>query len=100
MILEGTIVNGRVEFDAPSEWPDGARVRVKLECEEDLDDDLDDLLDDMPIPPPTETYEEHLEILRKSIEESRAGDTGMTVAEAFAEIDLEIQRMMKEEAKA
>ncbi|HEY2908708.1 MAG TPA: hypothetical protein VGI99_00590 [Gemmataceae bacterium] len=95
MILEGTIVKGRVELDEPANWPDGARVRVKLECE----DELDDLLDDMPIPPPTETYEEHLEILRKSIEESRAGDTGMTVAEAFAEVRAEVVRMEKEASR-
>jgi hypothetical protein len=29
MQLEGVIVNGRVEFDAPAELPEGTRVRVE-----------------------------------------------------------------------
>lgn len=29
MQLEGVIVNGRVEFDAPADLPDGTRVRVE-----------------------------------------------------------------------
>ncbi len=65
MALEGTVVNGVVVLDAGTRLPEGARVRVELAGEED-DDDL--------FPPP-EPYdrEKELAILRRSLEDVKAG---------------------------
>jgi len=89
MAIEGTVVNGMVVFDGNPQLPEGARVRVELA---DADDDLWDELAKAPPPPPTETYEEHLESLRKSIAAAQAGEKGMSVEEAFAEINRGLDR--------
>ena len=78
MTLEGTVVNGVVVFDGNPQLPEGARVRVELAGDDDIGP-----------PPSTETYEEHLAILRQSIAEGRAGIGGMTLAEFDAELKKE-----------
>jgi hypothetical protein len=67
MGLEGTVVNGAIRLDGNPQLPEGARVRVEFENADELDD--------IPPPPATESYEEHLAILRESIEEARTGQT-------------------------
>ena len=66
MALAGTVVDGRVELDEPAKLPDGTRVRV------DLEDD-----DDAVPSHPAETYEEHLAVLRQSVAEAKAGVGGV-----------------------
>jgi hypothetical protein len=68
MMREGTVVNGVVVLDGDAPLPEGARVRVALE---------EDHFDDVSPPPITETYEEHLAILRQSIGEAQAGVGGV-----------------------
>jgi hypothetical protein len=80
MTVQGTIVNGQVVLDEPSGFPDGARVTLSLEgAEEDFG------------PPPlvTETYEEHLALLRMSLELSDSGHQGRSVKDVFADIERE-----------
>lgn len=84
MVQFGTIVNGVVVFDNPAKLPEGSRVRVEL----DEDAELWDELDDVPPPPETETYEERLEILRRSIAEMEAG-LGRPAKEVMDEIAAE-----------
>ncbi|VTT97708.1 unnamed protein product [Gemmataceae bacterium] len=84
MIIEGTVVNGVLVFDGPPP-PDGARLRVELA---DADSDLWDELARVP-PPPTDTYEEHLEALRRSIAEMKAGVPGRSLAELATELKKE-----------
>lgn len=84
MALEGTVVNGVLVFDGPPP-PDGTRLRVELS---DADSDLWDELARVP-PPPTDTYEEHLEALRQSIAEMKAGVPGMPLAEFAAQLKKE-----------
>jgi hypothetical protein len=69
MTLEGTVVNGQIVLDAGTSLPEGARVRIELEPNDELDN--------LPPPPQTETYEEHLAMLRQSIEEAKAGIGGV-----------------------
>jgi predicted DNA-binding antitoxin AbrB/MazE fold protein len=45
MILHGTIVNGRVVLDEPLPLPEGARVRVSIEPEEQTPRSLKELLE-------------------------------------------------------
>lgn len=78
MSLEGTIVNGLVVLDGNPQLPEGARVRLEIEDEGDVD-----------LPLPTETYEEHLAILRQSIADMDAGVKGMPLDEAMAKISAE-----------
>jgi hypothetical protein len=52
----------------------------------DTDNDLWDELDKVPPPPTTETYEEHLEALRQSIAEMKAGVPGISLQELAAEM--------------
>ncbi len=78
MKLLGTIVNGRVELDTPTDLPDGTRV-VSLEAEE---------FEDYPLP--QESWEEHIADLRVRIAELDAGAPCMTVDEAFAALDAEM----------
>jgi hypothetical protein len=86
MAIEGTVVNGVLVFDGPPP-PDGTRLRLEVA---DADDDLWDELDKVPPPPTTETYEEHLEALRQSIAEMKAGVPGMPLKEAMAKIAAEL----------
>ncbi len=78
MSLAGTIVNGSIQLDGNPPLPEGVRVWV------DFEDDRDDL-----IPPATETYVQHLAILRQSITDAQAGKRGLPLEEAFARIATE-----------
>ena len=67
MSLEGTIVNGAIRLDGNPPLPEGVRVRVEFE-------DVDEFEDVSP-PPAEESYDQHLQVLRESIEEARTGQT-------------------------
>lgn len=77
--LTGTIVGGRVEFDAPADLPEGTRVRVSVPVAEE--DDLG---------PPHDTHDRatELAILRESLEDVKAG-RGRPYREVMAEIAAE-----------
>jgi len=66
MKLNGTIVNGQVHLDAPTELPDG--TRVSLSPQMDFEDDFD-------YPHPMAPYDREKEaaLLQKSIEDMQAG---------------------------
>ena len=82
MKLLGTIVNGRLELDTPTDLPEGTRmVSLQFEDWEDFEG---------PYPVPEETWDEHLAELRVRIAELDAGVPGMTVEQAFAAIDAEM----------
>ena len=68
--MTGTIVNGQVRLNAPSNLPEGTRVRLLPEA------DAWSERDELP-PQSTESYEEHLAGLRESIAESKAGLHGI-----------------------
>jgi len=74
--LTGTIVNGRVELDAPAGLPDGTRVRFVLETADDEDDGP---------PPDTHDRATELAILRESHADALAGST-RPFEEVMAEI--------------
>ena len=86
-MLEGTVVNGVIVFDAPATLPEGARVRIEVTEEEG----------DFAPPPATETYAEHLAALRESIASAAAGERGKSVAEVFDAIEQELSRPTKSE---
>ena len=65
MALSGTVVNGVIVLDGSAALPEGARVRVELGDEEAANFSQ----------PPAETNEVHLDILRESLEEAKAGRT-------------------------
>jgi hypothetical protein len=81
MTLQGIVVNGVIVLDGAPALPEGARVWVELEAEDELDD--------IAPPPPTETYEQHLASLRQSIADAKAGVGGMTLEKFAAELDKE-----------
>jgi len=76
MAFEGTVLNGVVVLDGGPRLPEGTRVRVDLE----MDDD------DIGPPPSEETYEEHLAFLRESIAEAKAGVGGVEARQFLKEI--------------
>ena len=80
MKLLGTIVGSHVRLDTPSRLPEGSRVSVVF----------DDGDDDFAPPPPTETYAQHLAILRESIALAEAGHQGRSAAEVFADIERQL----------
>ena len=80
MKLIGPTVNGHIRLNTPSELPDCYRVTV-VPGEED---------DYFALPLPTETFEEHSAILRESIALAKAGHIGRSVAEAFADIERQL----------
>ena len=82
MKLLGTIVNGRVELDTPTDLPDGTRV-VSLEAEEFEDEGVYEY------PHPMAPYDREKEIAlpRERIAERDAGVPGLSVDEAFAAVD-------------
>jgi hypothetical protein len=83
MTLDGTMRNGVVVLDGSPGLPEGARVRVELADDEDVDDFG-------PPPPPTgETREEFLAGLREDIAAIKAGVRGMPLAEFAAELKRE-----------
>jgi len=79
MTLEGTVVNGVIVLDGAPQLPEGARVRIEFSHD-------DDTWDDLAPPPTTETYEEHLAILRQSIAESKAGIGGVEARQFLKEL--------------
>ena len=74
MILEGTVINGVIVLDGSPALPEGQRVFVDLE-------------EDYEPPPSTETYADHLELLRKSLAMMDAGEEGRSVEDVFDEIE-------------
>ena len=74
--LTGTIVNGRVELDAPAGLPDGTRVRFVLDTDDDEGDGP---------PPDTHDRATELAILRESYADALAGRT-RPFEEVMAEI--------------
>ena len=80
MKLSGTIVNGQVHLDAPTELPDGTRVALWPQA--DFEDDFD-------YPHPMAPYDREKEaaLLRDRIADMHAGVPGLTVEETFAALD-------------
>lgn len=64
MPITGTVRNGRVEFDGPVTWPDGTRVTLVLEDDEDYV---------YPHPMAPYDHEKELAGLMESIEDMKAG---------------------------
>ena len=85
MKLLGTIVNGRVELDAPADLPDGTRV-VSLEAEE-FEDFEDEEVYEYPHPLAPYDREKEIALLRERIAERDVGVPGLSVDEAFAAVD-------------
>jgi hypothetical protein len=86
MTVEGVVTNGRVEIEAPKEWPDGTRVEVTV-----VENGIEDI--DIGPKPLTETYEEYLDSLREAVAEIKAGVKGMSLDEVRAAIDAEIDKV-------
>ena len=64
MALAGTIRNGQVQLDRPADRPDGTRVTLWPEGDDDF------------LPPlPNETYAQYIASLRESIDDKNAGRT-------------------------
>ncbi len=83
--LPETIADSRVELEAMTESQVGRR-EVGLPAQE-LEEEA---FFDHPIPPATETWNEHIADLRRRLADLDAGDPGMSVAEAFASIRAEL----------
>ena len=79
--LTGTIVGGRVVFDAPADLPNGTRGRFVPDPQDDEDDDLGP-------PPDTHDRATELAILREALEDVKAG-RGRPHREVMAEIAAE-----------
>ena len=82
MKLLGTILNGRLELDTPTDLPEGTRM-VSLQFEDWEDSEH-------PYPMPEETWDEHIADLLQRIADLDAGVPGMTVDQAFAALDAEM----------
>jgi hypothetical protein len=100
MVAEGRVVNGVVVPDEGSRLPEGARVHMTVVADsagvDEYDPELDKLvLPDPSLPPghPLGPYdrETELAILRKSIEDMKAGNGGMTLQEFDAEFRKEFK---------
>ncbi len=76
----GTMMNGVIVPDEPEAFQEGKRIVLEV-AEDDWPADAF---------PPTDTHEEHMEKLRHSIAEMKAGVPGIPVAEAFAQIRAEL----------
>ncbi len=85
MKLLGTIVNGRVELDTPTDLPDWTRV-VSLEAEE-FEDLEDEEVYEYPHPLAPYDREKEIALLRERIAEVEAG---VPAREAFALIRAEL----------
>lgn len=94
MTLEGTVVNGAIVLDGAPTLPEGARVRVELAEGADELDDIDIPTTGFEYPHPLAPYdrEKELALLRESIAEMKAGVPGLTIEEAFAQVDAELRR--------
>jgi len=78
MLLEGTVMNGRVELDEPAKLPDGTRVSVApVEVH------------DYPHPMAPYDREKELSLLREAYAEIKAGKRGMPLAQFEAEFTKE-----------
>jgi hypothetical protein len=84
MKLSGTIVNGQVHLDAPTELPNGTRVSLSPQADFDY-------------PHPMAPYDREKEaaLLRDRIAEMQAGVSGLTVDETFAALDAEWNRTLE-----
>lgn len=82
MTQHGTVINGVIVLDFPVLLPEGTRVRVELDADAAREPRENH-------PPERETHAEHLDKLRQSIAESRAGRT-QPALEALAEISTEL----------
>jgi len=76
MELEGTVVNGVIVLDGNPPLPEGVRVRVELEDEDDIR---------IPALEPG-TREEELAILREAYEEAKAGIGGVEARQFLKEL--------------
>jgi hypothetical protein len=81
MTLDGTVVNGTIVLNGGAMLAEGAKVRVEFEDEDAIGP-----------PPTTETHDEHLACLRRSLAAMDAGERGRSVEDVFAEIDRELSR--------
>jgi hypothetical protein len=91
MSTTGTVVNGRIELDEPEFFPEGTKLElVRWKVLDLTHDEAEE--EDHPIPPPDETYEEHLASLRQSIADAKAG-LGIPLDEAMALLRAEIEAM-------
>ncbi len=79
MSFAGTVVNGAIVLDDSARLPDGFRVRVEVEVEDDLDGD------DIGAPPEPYDRATHLALLREALEDVKAG-RGRPFDEVMAEI--------------
>jgi hypothetical protein len=81
MTLEGTVLNGVVVFDGDARIPDGVRVRVDLDLDEELPPDH-----------PLAPYDREAEIalLRRRLEASYAGGKLIPLREAMERIRAEL----------
>lgn len=77
MTREGTIRNGRVELDAPADWPEGTRVLVDAAAPDEV----------FEYPHPLAPYDREKEIalLREVYAEVQAGVPGMPLEQFEAE---------------
>ena len=81
MTITGTIVNGQVQLDRPADLPDGTLVDL---TPRDDDDEV------RFVPPPSETYAQHIAILRESIAAMEAGDPCLTLEEVRASMSVKL----------
>ena len=93
MVQRGTVRNGVIVPDGPPP-PEGTEVVFEPA---DADAELWDELEHVQPPPATETREEFLASLRRSIAAAEAGVKGASVDEVFAEIDRELARKANRE---
>ena len=80
MTITGTIVNGQVHLDHPADLPDETLVDLTPR-----DDDEARF-----VPPPSETYAQHIAILRESIAAMEAGDPCLTLEEVRASMSVKL----------
>src|SRR4051812_31725050 len=88
MVVEGVVVNGRVEAKLPKSWPEGSVVTLALVEPDELDA--------MPPMPEVETEAEFIESIRQELADIDAGIPGMSVEQAFAAVDDELRRLAAE----
>jgi hypothetical protein len=86
MPILGTIVNGEVKYDRPIDFPEGARVSLVLQEDEDFS----------PLDLPQETHEEYLESLREGIDRTNQGVRGKSVSEVFDKLEARIAQRIAE----
>jgi len=98
MVIEGTVVAGRVVPDNGEHLPEGARVRLEL-LDELGDEQGPSLYPDYVVPDdhPHAPYnrEREVAILRESIEAMKTGEKGIPLDEAMARIAAELDLTVK-----